>query len=97
MLNKMRELVLTTYFIKAFKKLVKHNPILKQKLDYVLEQMRQDVFANYLNTHKLTGELSGLLACSCGYDCRIIFSIHKNDNNQEVIVLHNIGTHKDVY
>ncbi len=93
----MRELILTPSFIKAFQKLVKRNPLLKQKLQVVLEQMRGDVFATHLSTHKLTGQLSGLFACSCGYDCRIIFSIEKDQNNQEIIMLHNIGTHKAVY
>ncbi len=32
-----------------------------------------DVFAFHLGTHKLSGELYGLYACICGYDCRIVF------------------------
>jgi len=44
--------------------------------------MEQNVFANNLNTHKLSGELSELYACSCGYDCRIVFSIETDKANQ---------------
>ena len=60
--------------------------------------MNKDVFAAHLGIHKLGGELSGLYACICGYDCRIVFSIESNkENNSEVIVLLDIGTHDEVY
>ncbi|OAD22753.1 plasmid stabilization system protein [Candidatus Thiomargarita nelsonii] len=60
--------------------------------------MEIDAFAVHLSTHKLGGELYGLYACSCGYDCRIVFSIEKyQETGEEVIVLLNIGTHDDVY
>ena len=60
--------------------------------------MEQDVFAPDLGTHKLSGGLLGLRACSCGYDCRIVFSI-QNDarTGNEVIVLISVGTHDEVY
>ncbi|WP_299516923.1 hypothetical protein [Mucilaginibacter sp.] len=48
-----------------------------------------------LRTHKLSGKLAAYLACSCGYDCRIIFTIEKD--NVENILLLDIGTHDDVY
>jgi mRNA-degrading endonuclease YafQ of YafQ-DinJ toxin-antitoxin module len=60
--------------------------------------MQLDVFAVDLGTHKLEGKLVGLRACSCGYDCRIVFSIEKDkDTAQEVIVLLDIGTDDEVY
>jgi mRNA-degrading endonuclease YafQ of YafQ-DinJ toxin-antitoxin module len=60
--------------------------------------MQEDVFATPLGTHKLSGRLEGLRACSCGYDCRIVFSIDKNpDGERVVIVLLDIGTHDEVY
>jgi mRNA-degrading endonuclease YafQ of YafQ-DinJ toxin-antitoxin module len=37
--------------------------------------MEQDVFATDLGTHKLSGDLLGLRDVSCGYDCRISFSL----------------------
>nr|VFK59883.1 MAG: hypothetical protein BECKUNK1418G_GA0071005_100937 [Candidatus Kentron sp. UNK]VFK70152.1 MAG: hypothetical protein BECKUNK1418H_GA0071006_102437 [Candidatus Kentron sp. UNK] len=46
----------------------------------------------------LSGELSGLYACICGYDCRIVFSIERNkESNSEVIVLLDIGTQYEIY
>ena len=60
--------------------------------------METDIFAPRLGTHKLGGKLSGLQACSCGYDCRIVFSIEPGTEAQtEVIVLLDIGTHDEVY
>jgi mRNA-degrading endonuclease YafQ of YafQ-DinJ toxin-antitoxin module len=53
-----------------------------------------------LETHKLGGKLAGLRACSCGYDCRVVFSIEKIENadsDLEAIVLLDVGTHDHVY
>ena len=61
-------------------------------------QMQEDVFAESLGTHKLSGTLEGLRACSCGYDCRIVFSVERNPAcGGEVIVLLDIGIHDEVY
>ncbi|WP_257670231.1 type II toxin-antitoxin system RelE/ParE family toxin [Parapedobacter tibetensis] len=64
-----------------------------------LARLEQDAYDQALKTHKLSGNLAAYLACSCGYDCRIVFSIEKaiDDPAAEVILLHDIGTHDDVY
>ena len=60
--------------------------------------MQVDIFAAQLGAHKLGGELLGLRACSCGYDCRIVFSIEQDkETGKEVILLLDIGTHDEVY
>jgi len=60
--------------------------------------MQTDVFTNELSTHKLSGKLDGLQSCSCGYDCRVVFSIEQDiDSDSEVIVLLDVGTHDEVY
>ena len=59
--------------------------------------MSVDVFAPPLETHKLSGRLTGALACSCGYDCRILFFLDTEVSGDEVIVLVDIGTHDEVY
>ena len=47
---------------------------------------------------QLSGRLSGLWACWAEYDCRIIFAFKKDPANQEqLIVLVDIGTHDEVY
>lgn len=45
--------------------------------------MENDISAPNLGTHKLEGKLSGLLSCSCGYDCRIVFSLTTDDESGE--------------
>jgi mRNA interferase YafQ len=47
---------------------------------------------------RLIGKLAGLLSCSCGYDCRIVFAIETDEKSGEtVIVLLDVGTHDEVY
>lgn len=94
----MRQLVLSAGFKRAFRKFVKRNPQLQTQIESTLNQMQIDVFVPQLGTHKLSGNLSGLRACSCGYDCRIVFSIEKDKTtDREVIILLDIGTHDEVY
>ncbi|HAX76185.1 MAG TPA: type II toxin-antitoxin system mRNA interferase toxin, RelE/StbE family [Cyanobacteria bacterium UBA11372] len=94
----MRALVLTPKFKRAFRKFVKRNIDLQQRIEDTLQQMEADVFAPSLGTHKLSGNLEGLQSCSCGYDCRIVFSIEQDSETKtEVIVLLDIGTHDEVY
>ena len=68
------------------------------KIDLTIKEMEKDVFAKHLDTHKLSGDLYGLFACNCGYDCRIVFTFDdEQDKTMETIVLVDIGTHDDVY
>jgi mRNA-degrading endonuclease YafQ of YafQ-DinJ toxin-antitoxin module len=60
--------------------------------------MENDVFSVSLGTHKLEGQLSGLLSCSCGYDCRIVFCLETDEETEEeIILLLDVGTHDNVY
>ena len=93
----MRELVLTPKFKRAFRKFVKRNSQLEPKLIQILQLMKDDIFATQLSTHSLQGKLSGLKACSCGYDCRILFTIEISQEQTEIIVLLDIGTRNEVY
>jgi len=93
-----RKLVLTPKFKRIFRKFVRHNRKLQKRIEETLKQMEIDVFSSHLGTHKLEGELLGLYACSCGYDCRIVFSVEKDkETDKEIIVLISIGTHNEVY
>lgn len=94
----MRKLVLTAKFKRSFRKFVSRNSQLQKKIEKTLKQMEEDVFASQLGTHSLKGKLLGLKSCSCGYDCRIIFSLEIDKaTKEEVIVLLDIGTHDEVY
>lgn len=94
----MRQLVPTPSFRRAYRKFVRRNRSLQERIERTLKQMEEDVFAPSLGTHRLSGELMGLRACSCGFDCRIIFRLEiDSDTNSEVILLLDIGTHDEVY
>ncbi|MDZ7962390.1 MAG: type II toxin-antitoxin system mRNA interferase toxin, RelE/StbE family [Aulosira sp. DedQUE10] len=94
----MRLLVSTPKFQRAFRKFVKQNPDLQQRIEDTLQEMEADVFSPNLGTHKLSGKLEGFQSCSCGYHCRVVFSIEQDtDTNSEVIVLLDIETHDEVY
>lgn len=94
----MRTLIWSNTFIRAFKKLIRKQPNLRQDIEDTLKFLIKDPFALQLETHKLKGKLAGLWACSVGYDLRIIFSFVKNEKQQEDdIFLMEIGTHDDIY
>jgi mRNA interferase YafQ len=94
----MRHLVLTPKFKRAFQKFCKRDSARQRRIEDALRLMEQDVFMTGLGTHKLSGSLSGYWACSCGYDCRIIFSLETDlETGEEVVVLLDVGTHDEVY
>lgn len=93
-----RKLVATKVFEKSFKKYTDKNQSLKAAIADALIKLQANAFDPSLKTHKLSGKLATHLACSCGYDCRIVFVIEKSpDNSEENILLLDIGTHDDVY
>ena len=61
-----------------------------------MELLEVDLFHPRLRTHKLKGSLEGSMACSVGYDLRIIFEIVSSDGETKIL-LHTIGTHDEVY
>ena len=94
----MKELVLTPKFKRAYRKFVNRNPKLQKNIKDSLKQLRNDVFSPPLSAHSLRGKLQGIKACSCGYDCRILFSVEIDQKTgQEMILLLDIGTHDEVY
>ena len=94
----MKKLVSTPRFEKAFRKFARRNLPLQQKIEDALAQLEDDAFAVSLGTHKLEGKLSGTLACSCGYDCRILFKFDRDEETEEnIILLLDVGTHDEVY
>ncbi|MBI2270602.1 MAG: type II toxin-antitoxin system YafQ family toxin [Bacteroidetes bacterium] len=91
-----RKIILSKSFEKSHKKFVKGNFVLQESIAKTIRLMEAGVFSPNLKSHKLSGNLYGLLACSCGYDRRIIFTIEKH-SGQEVVLLIDIGTHSEVY
>lgn len=94
-----RKLVISKQFERAYKKFAGKDHRLRSAITKALEKLTHDVHDPSLRTHKLSGKLAAYLACYCGYDCRIIFTIEKDveDEQLENILLLDIGTHDDVY
>lgn len=94
----MRILVWDSSFRRAFKRVVRKNPSLEERIFEALAMLEVDPFSPTLKAHKLKGELEGLWACWVEYDCRIIYKFQTNpDANEEMIILIDIGTHDEVY
>jgi addiction module RelE/StbE family toxin len=70
----MRKLSWDTSFRRAFKRHVRNNLALQNRILGVLERLAEDPFHPALKTHKLSGQLKGLWACWVEYDCRIVFA-----------------------
>jgi mRNA interferase YafQ len=93
-----RKLITTPKFNRSLRKFTKRNSELRERVQKTLEQMTEDVFAANLDTHKLSGSLDGINACSCGYDCRVLFLIDRDpETDSELIILLDVGNHDDVY
>jgi mRNA interferase YafQ len=91
-------LVWDNSFKRSFKRLIKKNPQLQNKVLNALELLSVDPFNISLRSHRLSGQLEGLWSCYVAYDCRIIFSLIKDEiDNDELIVLIDIGTHDQAY
>lgn len=94
----MKNLVWDSSFRRAFKRVLRKNPQLEERIFDVLDLLAADPFAPPLKAHKLRGQLEGLWACWVEYDCRIVYAIKPNtDSGEELIVLVDIGTHDEVY
>ena len=94
------EIVWSSKFKRAFKKIVKKNPQLQEQIISVLTLLADNPFATSLKSHKLGGDLSGLWSCSVAYDCRIIFRFTDSETGkilEMVILLIDIGSHDEVY
>lgn len=94
----MRELVPLPKFERAFRRLVRKNPALQPQIEATLRRMAENLNDPRLKTHHLSGQLTGLHACSVTYDCRIAFARQKHPKTgAETLLLINIGTHEEVY
>ena len=94
----MHDLVLTPRFERAFRRLTAKNPALQFQIEATLQRLAENLTDPRLKTHRLSGQLAGLFACSVAYDCRIVFSKQKHPKTgAETLLLINIGTHEEVY
>ena len=91
-----RDLIRTTAFVRAAKRLAKNRPAELEALRVTLERLQQDAFDPRLRTHKLTGNLAGAWACTVGYDCRIVFEFVEAEGRACILLL-SVGKHDEVY
>lgn len=94
----MRNLVFGSSFKRTYKSVVRRQPLLKPKIQNTLKLLATDPFAPTLRTHKLKGRLAGSWSCTVEYNCRIVFDFVENpiDEQQEILLI-DIGTHDEVY
>ena len=87
-----RMLIRSNTFITAAQKVVKKDARTAEVIKSTLDLLSEDIYHVRLKTHKLKGNLKGSLACSAGYDLRIVFKIVQH-KDLEVILLETIGIH----
>ncbi len=93
-----RALRTSSKFDRKYVKFVRNNPRLQQSIEAALQLLEEDSTHPKLGVHALKGSLAGVVSCSCGYDCRILFQIRSDEaTNEEYILLVDIGSHDDVY
>lgn len=95
----MREIAWSSKSLRAFKRVVRQNPQLRSAIEETLEQLAADPFHPKLKTHKLSGELAGIWACSIDYSYRLLFEFVANpeEGKEDAILLLNLGDHDEVY
>jgi addiction module RelE/StbE family toxin len=87
------KLIWAKSFTRSFKKAVKKNPAIREKLKEALELFENSPFHPLLGTHKLSGKLKGHHAFILEYDCRVVVKFI----DKEKVALISIGKHEEVY
>jgi len=83
---------------RAYRRYVRRDRKRRQCVADTLATLLANPWDQSLETHRLKGAHEGELSCSCGYDCRIIFTIEPGSRPRfEEIVLQDVGTHDEVY
>jgi addiction module RelE/StbE family toxin len=94
----MMKLAWGSSFRRAFKRYTRNNLARQDRVLQTLDELAHDPFHPGLKTHKLSGQLRGLWACTVEYDCRIVFAFEPDPvTGDDVIVLVDLGTHDEVY
>ena len=78
----MKTQVWNNSFKRAFKRVIKRNPQLGEKIFAVLESLVNAPFSLSLKAHKLRGQLEGLWACWVESDCRIIYTFEPDKDRE---------------
>lgn len=92
----MYKILTTKRFDKKIQR-IKSNSLRIRNIKDTIMLLSENPFETKLNTHKLSGKLSNFYSCSCGYDCRILFSLEPGIDNEQFLLLIDLGTHDEVY
>ena len=84
----------TAFFARAFRSFARRHPELREATREALNMLQIDPFAPSLRLHALSGRLAGKQAVSINYAYRIVLCVEVTDHE---VILHNIGTHDEVY
>ncbi|NEN98991.1 MAG: type II toxin-antitoxin system mRNA interferase toxin, RelE/StbE family [Moorea sp. SIO3I7] len=88
----------TPQSLRGFKRIIRKRPDFRPLIEKTVRQLAEDPFHPRLHTHKLKGDLSNIWSCSIDYSYRILFEFIENPEDQEeAILLLNLGTHDEVY
>ncbi|NEP55455.1 MAG: type II toxin-antitoxin system mRNA interferase toxin, RelE/StbE family [Symploca sp. SIO2G7] len=88
----------TPQSLRAFKRIIRKRPDFRPLIEKTVRQLAEDPFHPSLHTHKLKGDLSNTWSCSIDYSYRILFEFIDNPEEQEeAILLLNLGSHDEVY
>jgi mRNA-degrading endonuclease YafQ of YafQ-DinJ toxin-antitoxin module len=94
----MHDLVFTRRFFRAYASCTKRSNARRKCVDGALTRLQINPRDPRLKTHRLKGTHEGQMACSCGYDCRIIFTIDSApQSNAPKVILLDVGSHDEVY
>ena len=93
----MKRIVASRRFERSYKKYIKKHPERINDIKDSINSLSSDKHTEKIKIHKLSGQLKGMLAFSCGYDCRITFSYEVLDDGEEVILLVEIGKQDEIY
>ena len=97
-MSSVRTFQTTPRYERAYKRYVGRDLRRRQCIAETLAALLENPWHPSLDTHRLKGTLAGTLSCSCGYDCRILFTTEPGTRRDaEIIVLHDVGTHDEVY
>ena len=84
--------------LRVFKRIVRKRPDFSPLIEKTVRQLAEDPFAPSLRTHKLQGDLANIWSCSIDYSYGILFEFIDNPEEQEeAILLLNLGSHDEVY
>ncbi len=74
-------------FLRSFAKMTRNNKRLQADIERSLMLLGEDSNHPKLKFHPLKGALLGFSACSCGYDCRILFRLNQDPVTNEEYIL----------